>query len=308
VSAFIGIARYSIRRGRHPGDGKKAIGGREQDVIALPGTRFPTDAEWQILQVKVAHHLDNSLRSQINQCSVFYWMGAPQSQSIVNVNDVCRLIDKWQRQTEVLRNQIWKQPYQGPSPSNLQDQDQLSLLWHWNTIELLRDDPLSLLAAALDRTLILSRLVSLELKDSLPDINETLCWYLWVSYLIDTMKRNNVECAKSPSTIHKNARSREKYGIVPFIQEIQKTFLEQYQIRTTTASIQKGVKEALYVTRGIRAYTLTILLTRWMLGERLFFHPPVARSENEIAEALGNVRARLAALKTRRIRNRISTK
>jgi hypothetical protein len=131
-------------RGRHPGDGKKALGGREQDV-ALPRTRFPTDAEWQILQNKVAHHLDDSLRSQINQCSVYYWIGAPQSHSIVNVNDVCRLIDKWQRQTAVLRNQIWKQPYRGPSPSSLYDQDQLSLLWHWGTIEHLRDDPLSVL-------------------------------------------------------------------------------------------------------------------------------------------------------------------
>jgi hypothetical protein len=160
----------------------------------------------------------------------------------------------------------------------------------------------------LDRTLILSRLVSLELKSSAPDINETLCWYLWVSYLIDTLKRNNVECAKSPSTIRKDARSENNYGIVPFIFEIQKTFLKTYQIRATIASIQKGVKEAMYVTRGIRTYTLTILLTRWSLGERLFFHPPVARNETEIAEALGKVRARISTLKTKRTRNRISKK
>jgi hypothetical protein len=294
-------------RGRHPGDGKKAIGGREQDV-ALPGTRFPTDAEWQNLQNKIAHRLDDSLRSQINQCSVYYWMGAPQSHSTVNVNDACRVIEKWQRQTAVLRNQIWKQPYQGPSPTSLYDQDQLSLLWHWGTIEHLRDDPLNVLAAALDRTLILSRLVSLELKDSPPDINGTLCWYLWVSYLIDTLKSNNVDCAKSPSIIRKNAISQVKYGIVPFIFEIQKTFLKAYQIRTTIASIQKGVKEAMYITRGIRTYTLTILLTRWMLGEQLFFHPPVAESKTEIAEALRKVRARISVLKTKRARNRISTK
>jgi hypothetical protein len=288
-------------RGRHPGDGKKVIGGREEDV-ALPGTRFPTDAEWEILQDKVAHHLDDSLRSQINQCSVYYWMGAPQSHSMVNVNDVCRLIDKWQRQTAVLRNQIWKQPYHGPSPSNLQDQDQLSLLWRWDPIEHLHDDPLNVLAAALDRTLILSRLASLELKDSPRDVNETLCWYLWVSYLIDTLKRNNVECAKLPSITRTDTHSKRKYGIVPFIHEIQKTFLNAYQIRTTIDSIQKGVKEAMYVTRGIRTYTLTILLTRWMLGERLFLHPPVARSETEIAEALSKVRARISTLKTKRTR------
>jgi hypothetical protein len=298
--------KMKMRRGRRLGDGKRAICGREPDV-AVPGSRFPTDAEWQILQDKLAFRLSGLARSEINTSSVFYWLGAPQSHSLINVATVSNSIEKWRRKTTVLRNIIWKQPIQRSAPSSLYDQDRLRQYFTWHDIEHLRYDPLSLLAAVLDGAIVASNLAIAELNNSDSDINETLNWYLWVSYLIYVLRKHQIPAAKLPNVTYVNRHSRKRYGVILFIYELQKIFLPVYRRRKTVGSIQKGIKDAMFVTRGIRPYLVTTLLTRWMLGESLFFNAPLAR-EYETGTSLRKVRARIQILKNRRTRNRKSQK
>jgi hypothetical protein len=295
----------NVRRGRRLGDGKRAICGREPDV-AVPGSRFPTDSEWHILQDNLGSRLSNSLRWEINGSSVFYWVGAPQSHSLIKTTTVSNSIDKWRRKTKVLRNIIWKQPIERSAPTSLYDKDRLRQFFAWSDIERLCYDPLSLLAAILDSAIVASNLVIAELETSDSDINETLNWYLWVSHLIYVLRKDNIPASKSPNVIRVNQHGR-RYGVILFIHELQKSFLPVYQRRKTVGSIQKGIKDALYVTRGIRPYIVTTLLTRWMLGEALFFNAPLA-GEHEAEESLHKVRVRMKFLKNRRTRNQISQK
>jgi hypothetical protein len=295
----------SKRRGRRKGGGKRAICGREPEV-AIPGARFPSDAEWQVLQDKLEHRLDDSLRWCINNSSVYYWLGAPQSHSLIRVSAASNSIEKWQRKTSVLRKIIWKQPIKRSAPSSLYDVDGLDRFLKWSDIEQLRDDPLSLLAAILDSAIVVSDLVIAEINDSDTDINEALNWYLWVSHLIFVLRDHKVLVAKQPSKIH-TKRSGKRYGVPLFIAELEKTYMPVYRRRKTVESIQKGIRDAMRVTRDISFYVVGILLTRWMLGESDFFGAPLAR-KNEVRQSLYKIRARMRTLKERRTRNQINEK